>query len=274
MTRFEGKVCLVTGAGGDIGAATALRLAREGGRLVLFDRKVELLENTAAAIAEAGAEEAHCLGVDQTSREAVDAAVAEVVERHGGIDVLFANAGYGQFGAFLEVTDRQWHRHVDVNLTGTFNVCQEVARAMVARREGGSIVLNASSGAVLHADLLGTYCTTKAAVRMLAIGMAAELGAHRIRVNTVMPGVVETAMTAPMLADDRHRQVLLADTPVGRLGEAEDVAALVAFLASGEAGYITGESVLIDGGQVLHGHPRWFRTDYRQAHESHWEIGR
>jgi NAD(P)-dependent dehydrogenase (short-subunit alcohol dehydrogenase family) len=273
MTRFEGKVCLVTGAAGDIGAATAIRFAREGGLLVLFDRKAELLEGTAAAIAELGGE-ADCLGVDQTSRAAVDAAVAEVVERHGRIDVLFANAGYGQFGGFLEVTDRQWNRHVDVNITGTFNVCQEVARAMVARRAGGSIVLNASSGAVLHADLLGTYCTTKAAVRMLGIGMASELGAHRIRVNTVMPGVVQTAMTAPMLADDRHEQVLLADTPVGRLGEAEDVASLVAFLASDEAGYITGESVLIDGGQVLHGHPRWFRTDYRDAHESRWEIGR
>jgi 3-oxoacyl-[acyl-carrier protein] reductase len=89
-----------------------------------------------------------------------------------------------------------------------------------------------------------------------------------------MPGVVETGMTAPMLQDPRHREVLLAETPVGRLGEPDDIAALVCFLASEEAGFVTGESVMIDGGETLHGHPRWYRTDYRDAHQDDWEIGR
>ncbi len=273
MNRFEGKVCLVTGAGGDIGAATAMRLATEGGRIAVFDRKVELLDETVAAIQEIGAE-VEAYGVDQSDRAQVEAGIDAAVERFDGLDVLFANAGYGQFGTFLEATDRQWARHVDVNLNGTFNVCQVAARFMAGRERGGSIVINASSGAVQHADHLSAYCATKAALRMLATGMASELGMHRIRVNCVMPGVVETGMTAPMLADPAHRDVILAETPVGRLGKPEDVAGLVAFLSSDEAGFISGESVLIDGGETIHGHPRWFRADYRDKHNEQWEVGR
>lgn len=269
--RFSGKTVLVTGAGGDIGAATARRMAAEGASVVLFDRKEELLEETRAACEQTGAT-VLVLGVDQTDRARVDEAVAQAWTRLGRIDALFANAGYGHFSPFLAISQRDWHRHVDVNLTGTFDVCQAVALRMAEDRGGGSIVVNASSGAVTHCDQLSAYCATKAALRMLVMGMAAELGTHRIRVNAVMPGVVESGMTAPMLRDPRHRDVLLAETPVGRLGVADDIATLVCFLSSDEAGYITGESVLIDGGQTIHGHPRWFRVDYRQAHEENWEI--
>jgi NAD(P)-dependent dehydrogenase (short-subunit alcohol dehydrogenase family) len=270
--RFEGMTALVTGAGGDIGAATALRLAGEGAALVVFDRKQELLADTIAACEKAGAE-VRGFGVDQTDRARVDEAVRAIWEQ-GRIDVLFANAGYGRFAPFLSISERDWHRHVDVNFSGTFHVCQALARRMADDRGGGSIVVNESSGAETHADQLAAYCATKAGLRMLVKGMAAELGTHRIRVNGVMPGVVETGMTAPMLADQRHRDVMLAETPAGRLGMADDVAALVCFLSSSEAGYITGESVLIDGGQTIHGHPRWFRLDYREAHEERWEVGR
>lgn len=273
MKRFAGKVAIVTGAGGDIGTAAATRLASEGASVALWDRKLELLEDTAQAVRAFGGA-VSCHGVDQMDREAVDTAVAEVAQQLGGLDVVFANAGYGQFGSFLETTEKQWSRHVDVNLTGTFHVCQATARVMAEARKGGVIVINASSGAEQHADHLIAYCATKAALRMMAIGMASELGTHRIRVNTVMPGVIETGMTAPMLADGAHREVVLAETPVGRLGRPEDVAGLVSFLASDDAGFVNGESVMVDGGQTIHGHPRWYRTDYRNAHTDDWEIGR
>lgn len=271
--RFEGRTALVTGAGGDIGAATARRFATEGAALVLFDRKEELLGETVAACEEAGAT-VHPFGVDQTQRSEVEEAVGAAWDRAGRVDIVFANAGYGRFSPFLSITQSDWQRHVDVNLTGTFHVCQTVAASMAADRGGGAIVVNASSGAQTHCDQLSAYCATKAGLWMLIKGMAAELGTHRIRVNGVMPGVVETGMTAPMLRSDRHRDVLLAETPVGRLGRAEDVAGLVCFLSSADAGYLTGESVMIDGGQTIHGHPRWFRLDYRQAHEEEWEVPR
>jgi NAD(P)-dependent dehydrogenase (short-subunit alcohol dehydrogenase family) len=273
MKRFQNSTALVTGAGGDIGAATAIRLANEGARVALADRTIDLLSETRARCEQAGAD-VLCLEMDQTDREAVESAGAQIAADFGPVDLLFANAGYGKFSRFLDTSMREWDRHVSVNLTGTFNVCQVIARAMASRREGGSIVINTSSGAVQHADQLGAYCATKAALRMLMVAMASELGVHRIRVNAVMPGVIETGMTAPMLADPAHRDVLIADTPVGRLGVPDDVAATVAFLLSDEASYITGHAVMIDGGSTIHGHPRWFRLDYREAFVEDWETGR
>lgn len=276
MRRFEDTVVVVTGAAGDIGRSSAVRFAREGARIAVADRAQNLLDDTVKACAAEGAE-VLAFGVDQTDDTAVAAMVSGVVAAWGDIDVLFANAGYGKFSTFLDQPTKEWQRHVDVNLTGTFRVCQAVARTMVERRRGGAIVVNASSGARQHADLLGAYCATKAGLQMLARTMASELGPHRIRVNAVMPGVIETGMTSPMLDGDQGdavRDVILANTPVGRLGRPEDVAALVAYLASSEAGYVTGESVMIDGGQTLLGHPRWFATDNRASFQSTWEVPR
>ena len=276
MTQPADHVAIVTGAAGDIGQATAVRLAREGAKVALFDRKVELLEATAARCRQAGAD-VLSLGVDQTDRGAVDDGLTEIGSTLGSPTLLFANAGYGRFAPLLEQTVSEWERHVAVNFTGTFHVCQATAQAMVAARKGGSIVINASSGAVQYSDLLGAYCATKAGLRMLAIGLASELGNFRIRVNVVMPGVVETGMTAPMLSGpdgEGHLEGLLADTPVGRLGLAEDVASLAAFLLSDDAAFITGEDVRIDGGQTIHGHPRWYRTDYRREFETDWVVAR
>lgn len=278
MKRFEGQVALITGAGGDIGQATAVRLAREGAHVAVLDRKEELLAETVELCGKAGSPgEVLSLGVDQTDADAVEEAIARVSHELGGIDALFANAGYGRFARFLDQPAEEWDRHVAVNLTGTFRVCQGVARRMVERRRGGSIVINASSGAEQYTDLLVAYCSTKAAVRMLAAGMASELGSHRIRVNCVMPGVVETGMTLPMLAGPDgagHAELLLANTPVGRLGVPEDVASLVAFLLSSEAAFITAEAVMIDGGQRIHGHPQWYATDYREEFADTWSVGR
>jgi NAD(P)-dependent dehydrogenase (short-subunit alcohol dehydrogenase family) len=273
--RFEGRTALVTGAAGDIGQATAELFAREGAAVAVFDRRRDLLDETVALCERAGASKVLALGVDQTDRAAVEAGVAEVGETLGTPTVLFANAGYGRFATFLDQPEREWDRHVAVNLTGTFSVCQTVARAMVANRAGGAIVVNASSGAVQHTDLLGAYCATKAALRMLAVGMASELGSHRIRVNVVMPGVIETGMTAPMLDGPdgpAHRAWLESDTPLGRLGSPQDVAGMVAYLASNDASWVTGQAVGVDGGQMIHGHPRWYRTDHRTAHDTGWEV--
>ncbi len=275
-TRFTGKTALVTGAAGDIGQATAVRLATEGAAVAIADRKEELLDETVRLCKDAGGV-VLALGMDQTDRSAVEEGIASVADRLGPIDTLFANAGYGKFATFLEQPAKEWLRHVDVNLTGTFNVCQVVAQGMVENKRGGAIVVNASSGATQHTDLLTAYCATKAALRMLAIGMASELGNHRVRVNTVLPGVIETGMTSPMLSGpdgDVHRAALLSDTPVGRLGEPTDVASLVTFLLSDEAAFITGESVAVDGGQTILGHPRWYSTDHRKSHEEFWKAGR
>ncbi|GAA1930900.1 SDR family oxidoreductase [Microbacterium aoyamense] len=267
---------LVTGAAGDIGQATAVGFARQGRDVVVFDRKVELLAET-VRLCEAEGVRVHAAAVDQTDSDAVLEGVAAAIAAVGPVTALFANAGYGKFSGLLEQPLKEWHRHVDVNFNGTFFVCQAVAQAMVDARSGGSIVINASSGASQYSDLLGAYCATKAGLKMLATGLASELGNHRIRVNCVEPGVIETGMTGPMLAGENgqaHRDILVSDTPVGRLGLPEDVAELVLFLSSDHAAFITGVAVPIDGGQTIHGHPRWYRTDYRVDHVAEWEVTR
>jgi NAD(P)-dependent dehydrogenase (short-subunit alcohol dehydrogenase family) len=276
MNNARVGAALITGAAGDIGQATAVGFARQGRDVAVFDREVELLEQT-VALCEAEGVRVHAAAVDQTNPETVEQGVANAIEVLGPITALFANAGYGKMSSLIDQPLKEWQRHVDVNFNGTFFVCQAVARSMVEAKLGGSIVINASSGASQYSDLLGAYCATKAGLRMLATGLASELGNHRIRVNCVEPGVIETGMTGPMLNGENgqaHRDILVSDTPVGRLGVPEDVAQTVLFLSSDKAGFLTGVAIPVDGGQTIHGHPRWYRTDYRVEHETLWEVTR
>lgn len=250
-------VAVITGAAGELGAAMAGRFHDLGYRLALFERDNETAEAAAAPYGDA----AIGIAANQADCGAVDAAMERVASEMGRIDVVVANAGYAKFGPVLEMDARTWDRHVDVNLNGTFYVCQRAARVMAERRTGGSIVVVSSSLALAHADETSAYCTTKSALLPLVRSMAAELGIYRIRVNAVMPGVVETAMTQWMLDEPGVRDDLLQYTPIGRLGRPADIADAVEFLCSDKATFITGASLSVDGGQAIYGQPRWRRQD-------------
>jgi len=261
MDRVGERVALVTGAAGDIGAAAATAFARAGARLAITDRRAEALDGVAASVRADGAT-VETFACDQTDPGDTAALFAAIKSRLGRLDFAFVNAGYGRYGALIDMPFEQWKRHIDVNLNGGFLIAQGAARLMAAGGEGGAIVINASTAAAHPCDLLGAYAASKAGLRMLARSLASELGVHRIRVNLIMPGVIETAMTRSLIADQDVRDDVLAETPVGRLGAPRDIAALVVFLCSDEAGFITGAEVLADGGQTIHGYPRWFSADY------------
>jgi NAD(P)-dependent dehydrogenase (short-subunit alcohol dehydrogenase family) len=269
MPDLNGKVALVTGGARGLGQETAVELATCGAQVAVADRKLELAQETAERCRAAGVE-AEAFGFDQASAESVEACVAAVAKRFGKIDALFANAGTGRFSPLVDMPKKEFDLVLQVNLNGTFYVCQDVARQMIRQGTGGAMVLTASSGARVIADQLGAYCASKAAVVNLAKHLASELGNYRINVNAICPGVVATGMTGPMLSSEAWRRMLVRETPVGRWGEPRDVAKLVAFLLSSDASYINGEDIMIDGGSTLHGAPRWYQLDYSEANVIDW----
>lgn len=269
MGDFSGKVALVTGGARGIGQTTAIELASRGAHVAIADRKLEQAAETVAQCVAVGAD-AEAFILDQADAKSVESCVEAVVKRFGRIDALFANAGTGRFAPLVDMPKEDFDLIVRINLSGTFYVCQEVARRMIQQGTGGKMVLSASSGARVIADQLGAYCASKAAVMNLAKHLASELGNYRINVNAICPGVVESGMTGPMLAKEEWRRMLVRQTPVGRWGRTEDVAKLVAFLLSEDAAYVNGEDIMIDGGSTLHGAPRWYSLDYTQANACDW----
>ncbi|MBM3598388.1 MAG: SDR family oxidoreductase [Alphaproteobacteria bacterium] len=242
------RSALVTGAGGELGAVIAARIADDGYRVALLDN------DHARAKSEAGKiEGAIALAADIADEKSVDAALAEFLSAFGGApDVLVNNAGIVRFGGFLEHSVADYRRVVDVNLTGTFIVSQAVARRMVKSHETDrrqrAIINVTSLNAVAASPDAGAYPATKAALANLTEHMALSLGKHGIRVNAVGPGFIDAGMSKPIYADPAARAARSAAVPIGRLGTAQDVAELVAFLASDRAGYINGQHILVDGG--------------------------
>lgn len=261
---------VVTGAAGDLGRSIAISLMSQGHHVSALDRNSDALIAASEEWTLAGVGERFTTyTVDQTDRAHVEATVAQAASTRG-IRGLVANAGYVKFGGFLDMPASVWNRHVEVNLTGTFHMCQVAAQHMAESRRGGWITVISSNLALAHADQTAAYCVTKGALLTMVRSAAAELGIHRIRVNALLPGVVETSMTKFMLDASHVRDGLLADTPLGRLGDHDDVSEAVLFLASDQASWITGASLLVDGGQSIYGAPAWMRQDRRTPHEPAW----
>jgi NAD(P)-dependent dehydrogenase (short-subunit alcohol dehydrogenase family) len=269
MTKFANKVAVITGGARGIGLEAALELARGGASIAIADRKIELAEAAANRCRATGVDAAAFL-MDQSAADSVAECISRISEKFGHLDLLFANAGTGKFAPLVDMKKEDWDNIIQINLSGTFYVCQEVARRMIEQGKGGKIVLTASSGAAVVCDQLGAYCASKAGVMMLMKHLAAELGNYRINVNAILPGVIATGMTAAMLNQEELRNMLIRQTPVGRWGQPSEVAKLVAFLLSEDASYINGEGIMIDGGSALHGFPRWYSLDYTKQNECDW----
>ena len=271
MRELNGKLIVVTGGARGLGQETAVELASCGADIAVADRKFELAQETAHRCQEKGVK-AKAFEYDQADAESVEKCIQDIVHHFHKIDGLFANAGTGKFSPLVDMQKKDFDFLMQVNLNGTFYVCQEVAKQMIKQGHGGKMVLTASSGARTIANQLGAYCASKAAVVSLTKHLASELGNYRINVNAICPGVVESGMTGPMLSSDAWRRMLIRETPVGRWGAPRDVAKLVSFLLSDDAGYINGEDIMIDGGSTLGGAPRWYSLDYTKDNVADWDA--
>lgn len=249
MQRFVDEVAIVTGAGNGIGKATAQRLASEGAAVAVADMDQAAAQQTVAEISAAGGQ-AMAVAVDVTARASVEAMVATVLEHYGQVDVLCNIAGIAVGEPFLQVTDANWQRTLDVNLTGVFLCSQVIARQMMEKNIAGRIVHMASTNGLVGEANLSHYNASKFGVVGLTMTMAIDLAPYNIRVNSVCPGLIKTRLTASARNDPAWTGEYLKKIPLNRFGEPTEVAAAVAFLASKDSGFITGHQLVIDGGQL------------------------
>jgi NAD(P)-dependent dehydrogenase (short-subunit alcohol dehydrogenase family) len=247
MERIEGLGVAITGGAGDIGAAMGAELTRLGASVTLIDRKsLEVAEEWIARAEQHG--KVNYVQADVTDRAAIDAALAAI----DPLDVAIGNAAIGHGVPFLELSQEKWQEHVDVNLTGCFNLGQSAARLMVARGRGGRIIFTGTWVQEVPWPEISAYSATKAGVRMLARSMARELAVHKILVNVIAPGIVYAGLAKhQMETEPQYARRIQHVIPLGRLQEAEEVAKATAFLCSSGASYMTGTVLLADGGCSL-----------------------
>ncbi|WP_406274983.1 glucose 1-dehydrogenase [Nocardia sp. NBC_00881] len=244
ISRFDGKVALITGGSSGMGLATAHRLLTEGAHVIITGRDKTRLDAAIEKID--GGDQIWALPGDVANLTDLDALTAAIHNRHGHLDVLFANAGIAAFQPTIDITEAEFDHVVDTNFKGVFFTIQKTLPLLT---DHAAIVINASWA--LHRGVPGAslYSATKAAVHNLAQTLAAELAPKGIRVNSVSPGYIETPSYRDNVSAEAQAAAVAA-VAAGRLGTSEDVADAVAFLASDEASYINGQDLLIDGGLI------------------------
>jgi glucose 1-dehydrogenase len=248
--RLAGKTAVVTGAAAGNGRAIALRFAEEGADVVVADVAQAGARDTAAQIEGLG-RRALVTETDVSRPAHVTAMLRQAVDAFGHVDVLVNNAGIESQFTFLELPEDEWDRVLNVNLKGPYLCAQGVARHMVERDIKGSIVNIASINSEVAFRGQAHYVASKGGLRMLTKAMAVELAPYGIRVNAIGPGVIDTAMTARSLGTPAIREWIMANIPLGRVGQPHDVANVALFLASEESSYMTGSIVFVDGGWLI-----------------------
>jgi len=248
MKRLEGKCALVTGASRGIGAAIALRLAAEGASVAVnYAGSRDAALQVAAAIEDAGGR-AVTLQADVSDPAAATALVEAALSELGALDIVVNNAGITRDGLLVRMSDEDWAAVIATNLTGVFSVTRAVGKVMMKARSGSIINISSVVGIAGNAGQ-ANYSAAKAGVIGLTKSVARELAPRGVRCNAVAPGFIETDMTAALTA--AQRGAILGEIALGRLGSVEDVASAVAFLASDDASYVTGQVLAVDGGMTF-----------------------
>ncbi|NLD70037.1 MAG: 2-hydroxycyclohexanecarboxyl-CoA dehydrogenase [Limnobacter sp.] len=255
MNRFDGKTVLVTGGGGGIGGATCRRFAQEGAKVAVCDLNLEAAEKVAEAIRADGGN-AQAFRCDITDRASVDAAVADIETKLGPIDVLVNNAGWDVFKPFTKTEPSEWDKLIAINLVGALHMHHAVLPGMVSRK-AGRIVNIASDAARVGSSGEAVYAACKGGLVSFSKTIAREHSRHGITVNVVCPGPTDTALFADYKEGAGNPEKLLEafkrSIPLGRIGQPEDLPGAIAFFASDDAGYVTGQVISVSGGLTMNG---------------------
>lgn len=244
MFELKGKKALVTGATGGLGAEIARSLHKRGAQVVISGTKQEKLEELARELGE-GVSIVPC---DLSNAESTQRLIPEAEAAMGGLDILVNNAGLTQDGLMLRMSDDQWNRVIEVNLTSVFRLSREAIKGMMKQRKGRIINITSIVGVTGNAGQ-ANYAASKAGIIGFSKSLAAEVATRGITVNCIAPGFIESPMTAVL--NDKQREKILSDIPQGGIGSPQDIAAGVVFLASEEARYITGQTLHINGGMTM-----------------------
>jgi len=247
QSRFKGKVAFITGGGSGIGASTAQRLAQEGANVIICGRRQEPLDKVVESIRQQGGK-ASAIQVDVSNEQAFVTALEQTAQDHGGLDILVNNAMAFSYGSIENMTTEDWHSNFTTSVDGTFWGTRTAMKLM--KGKGGAIVNISSICGELGTPMMAGYSASKAAVVNFSRAAAAEGASDNIRVNVVIPAVVETPATAGMLSDDASLKNTNRLIPMGRVGRSDELASAIAFLASDDASYITGASLPVDGGRA------------------------
>lgn len=244
MLDLTGKKALVTGATGGLGGAIARRLHAQGAAVALSGTRIEALE----ALAKELGERAEIVPCNLADRDSVEALVPAAEAKLGGLDILVNNAGVTRDNLFMRLKDEDWDLVLAVNLTAAFRLSRAAVKSMMRRRYGRIVSIGSVVGTSGNPGQ-GNYAASKAGLIGMSKSLASEVASRNITVNVVAPGFIESPMTEVL--NEKQRETILADVPMGRLGVGDDVAAAVAYLASSEAGYVTGQTIHVNGGMAM-----------------------
>jgi NAD(P)-dependent dehydrogenase (short-subunit alcohol dehydrogenase family) len=248
--KLKNKIAIVTGSRRGIGRSITLELAKEGAKVVISDIDLKECQNVCDEIKKIGSD-AIAVKCDVSKKRDVDAMVKKTIQKFKRIDILINNAGVVLMKPFVQMTEKDWDFVLDINLKGVFLCTNAVAKQMV-KQKGGKIISIASIAGKVGFMNTSAYCASKAGIINLTRELAMELSPHNINVNVVAPGVIATKMTEDMLKDKKTKEFLLANTPLGRVGNPEEIGKAVIFLASNDSNFITGHTLVVDGGWLTH----------------------